>query len=104
MGDSDINEQDILNFALNLEYLGAEFYAFAATGKSITSFGIGIKGRANGENPAAGGTTIGGKQVTFADNELFTHDIAAEIGADERAAQGLIELNEGKKLVAARLR
>ena len=67
-------EVDILNFALNLEYLEAEFYTYATTGKSITSFGIGIKGHGNGENPTTGATTVGGKKVTFTDNELFTHE------------------------------
>lgn len=80
-----INEQDILNFALNLEYLEAEFYTYATTGKSITSFGIGTKGNSNGSNPATGGSTVGGKQVTFTDNEGFLRDIATQIGADERA-------------------
>ena len=65
MTENKIDELDILNFALNLEYLEAEFYKYATTGKSITSFGIGIKGRANGENPANGGHTVGGKKVTF---------------------------------------
>ena len=37
-----VTELDILNFALNLEYLEAEFYTYAVTGKSITSFGLGI--------------------------------------------------------------
>src|ERR1700679_2032225 len=61
-------EVEILNFALNLEYLEAEFYTFATFGKSITSFGIGINGEANGANPTAGGTTVGGSQVTFSNN------------------------------------
>ena len=65
MPENRIDEQDILNFALNLEYLEAEFYTYAITGKSISSFGIGIKGRADGKNSADGGSTIGGKKVDF---------------------------------------
>jgi hypothetical protein len=80
-----IDEQDILNFALNLEYLEAEFYTYATTGKSITSFGIGTKGQVSGSNPTTGGTTVGGKQVTFSDSEAVLRDIATQIGADERA-------------------
>jgi hypothetical protein len=100
MAENKIDEQDVLNFALNLEYLEAEFYTYATTGKSITSFGIGIKGRANGANPTAGGTTVGGKQVTFSDNELFTHDIAAQIGTDERAHVVLLRGALGSSAVA----
>jgi Ferritin-like domain len=85
MPENKIEEQDVLNFALNLEYLEAEFYTYATTGKSIKTFGIGTKGSASGSNPTAGGTTVGGKQVTFSDNESVTRDIATQIGADERA-------------------
>jgi Ferritin-like domain len=85
MPENKIDEQDILNFALNLEYLEAEFYTYATIGKSITNFGIGTKGRVSGSNPTTGGTTVGGKQVTFSDNESVTRDIATQIGADERA-------------------
>ncbi|HEX2331026.1 MAG TPA: ferritin-like domain-containing protein [Candidatus Angelobacter sp.] len=85
MPESKIEEQDILNFALNLEYLEAEFYTYATTGKSITSFGLGTKGKASGSNPATGGSTVGGSKVNFPDNEAFVRDIATQIGADERA-------------------
>jgi hypothetical protein len=54
MAENKTNELDVLNFALNLEYLEAEFYTYATTGKSITSFGIGIKGSANEDNSANG--------------------------------------------------
>jgi hypothetical protein len=85
MTENKIDEVDILNFALNLEYLEAEFYTYATTGKSITSFGIGTKGHANGDNPTSGGTTVGGGKVTFSKDEALIHDIATQIGADERA-------------------
>jgi hypothetical protein len=79
MPENRIDEQDILNFALNLEYLEAEFYTYAITGKSISSFGIGMKGRADGKNPADGGSTIGGKKVDFSQDEFYTRDMVAQI-------------------------
>jgi hypothetical protein len=95
-----ITETDILNFALNLEYLEAEFYTYAVEGKSITGFGIGINGKATGENPASGGETTGGSQVTFDNNEIFSRDIAAEIGSDERAHVILLRSALGTAAVA----
>jgi ferritin-like protein len=93
-------EVDILNFALNLEYLEAEFYTYAITGKSITSFGISIDGKASGENPASGGATMGGSLVKFNNNDVFSHDIAAEIGSDERAHVVLLRSALGAAAVA----
>jgi ferritin-like protein len=95
-----VDELDVLNFALNLEYLEAEFYTYATTGKSITSFGIGIKGLADGTNPTTGGTTVGGKKVNFSEDEAFTRDIAAQIGADERAHVVLLRGALGSSAVA----
>jgi hypothetical protein len=100
MTENKIDELDVLNFALNLEYLEAEFYTYATTGKSITSFGIGIKGSANGDNPANGGTTKGGAKVTFSKDESLLHDLATQIGADERAHVVLLRGALGSSAVA----
>lgn len=75
---------DILQFALNLEYLESEFYTYATTGKGIDAMGVGIDGSGNP------GVTTGGKKVNFANNLVFSGAIAAEIAADERAHVTLI--------------
>jgi hypothetical protein len=64
------SETDVLNFALNLEYLEAEFYSVAVTGAVLSSSVTG-----------ATSTATGGAKVTFTDNRIA--DIAAEISADE---------------------
>ena len=95
-----MTEETVLNFALNLEYLEAEFYTYALTGSSITNYGIGINGVANPGNPAAGAPAVGGKKVTFANNLVFTEAIAMQIGSDERAHVKLLREALGPKAIA----
>ena len=78
-------EIEVLNFALQLEYLESEFYTYALTGRGIESLGIGVDGEANGGNPPSGGTTTGGALVSFTDNSVYTYGIAEQIARDERA-------------------
>jgi hypothetical protein len=64
------SETDVLNFALNLEYLEAEFYSVAVSGSVLSSSVTG-----------AASMATGGAKVTFTDSRVA--DIAAEINADE---------------------
>ncbi len=72
---STVTDADILNFALNLEYLEAQFYMFATTGAGLPAnllTGTGTQGAATG-----------GRQVNFTDP--IVAEYAREIAADELA-------------------
>lgn len=77
---------DVLQFALNLEYLEAEFYTVATTGNTIDAppYSIGIDGA------GMQGLTTGGSQVNFNNNLIFTQAVAMQIAADERAHVALL--------------
>ncbi|MDP9099001.1 MAG: ferritin-like domain-containing protein, partial [Verrucomicrobiota bacterium] len=65
-------------FALNLEYLEAQFYTYATTGGNIEAQGVATTGSGN-----QGGVTIkGNPKVPFTDTKIQQY--AEEIGQDER--------------------
>jgi len=63
---------DVLNFALNLEYLEASFYLFVATGSGLPAADMG----------GSPGQVSGGAKVTFVNPVVAS--VAAQLATDER--------------------
>jgi hypothetical protein len=68
-----IQPVDVLNFALNLEYLEASFYLYVTTGSGLSTTD-------QGANP---GTVSGGAKIAFTNPEVNT--IAQNLASDEQA-------------------
>lgn len=66
----------ILQFALNLEYLEAEFYTKATTGKTLAEIGIPVSGQGDSD------PTVGGQMVNFGDSTVAK--VAQQIAYDEQ--------------------
>jgi Ferritin-like domain len=83
-----ITDADVLNFALNLEYLEAEFYLRAATGSGLMSSDIG----------SGAGAVTGGAQVPFKTQAIKQY--ALEIANDEQAHVQFLRKALGSSAVA----
>ncbi len=83
-------DADVLNFALNLEYLEAQFYSFAANDVGLPDTLLGGTG--------APGTVSGGRRVTFTDPAVAAY--AREIAADEVAHVTFLRAQLGTAAVA----
>jgi len=80
----------VLNFALNLEYLEAQFYSYAAYGQGLPQSILGGTGKQ--------GAVTGGRQVAFTDPVVRLY--ANEIAQDERAHVEFLRQALGSAAVA----
>jgi Ferritin-like domain len=83
----DISDEDIFRFALNLEYMEAEYYLRATTGEGISDADIGA-------NP---GKVVGGREVPFEHKPI--REFAEELAANELAHVRFYRKTLGKDAV-----
>lgn len=103
---SPLSENDIaiLNFALNLEYLEAEFYTKATTGKTLAEIGIPVGGVGD-PGPTVGGTLVNfaeddGERNTDENEDACVRTVAQQIADDEQHHVLLLRSVLGDKAIA----
>ena len=87
---SQVTDVDILNFALNLEYLESEYYLRGLTGSGLTpaeTTGVGTLG-----------TVTGGRQVPFTDTSV--QQMLMEITTQERGHTNFVRATLGAQAIA----
>ncbi|TPG14177.1 ferritin-like domain-containing protein [Sphingomonas koreensis] len=89
-GAQTVTDADVLNFALNLEYLEANFYSWAVFGHAISSDMVSGTGTL--------GTASGGQQVNFTDPVVQAY--AREIAQDELNHVSFLRTQLGSSAVA----
>jgi hypothetical protein len=85
-----VSDADILNFALNLEYLEAQFYSFAVSGAGLPAGSL--------TGTGTQGAVTGGRQVNFTDPVVAQY--AREIAQDEIAHVNFLRTALGAAAVA----
>lgn len=90
MAQTAITDNDILNFALNLEYLEAEYYLRAAFGRGLAD--------ADTTGTGTRGNVTGGRQVAFATDAIRQY--AFEIAIDEEIHVKFLRSQLGAATVA----